>query len=58
MADVDIEKLGGLQAYQDASKLGQAGERGGDSSRVLIDWLKLRNGTKEQGKARTERTWK
>lgn len=40
----DLKKIiaakGGLQSYQLASTLGQSSERGGDSSRVLVDWLK------------------
>lgn len=35
-----IEQNGGLEAYQAASLQGQAGERGGDSSLVLMQWLK------------------
>ena len=38
--DTDIAALGGLETYQNASKLGQSAERGGDSAKVLIDWLK------------------
>lgn len=34
-----IERQGGLQAYQAASITGQKSERGGDSSKVLVDWL-------------------
>jgi 25S rRNA (adenine2142-N1)-methyltransferase len=34
-----IEKNGGIKTYQAASKQGQAKDRGGDSSRVLINWL-------------------
>lgn len=34
-----IERQGGLQAYQAASITGQKCERGGDSSRVLMEWL-------------------
>lgn len=34
-----IEKNGGIKAYQAASKQGQAKDRGGDSSKVLVDWL-------------------
>ncbi|KAL5334574.1 putative methyltransferase-domain-containing protein [Aspergillus crustosus] len=37
--DAEIEANGGLKSYQIASKLGQSLERGGDSSRVLIDWM-------------------
>jgi 25S rRNA (adenine2142-N1)-methyltransferase len=35
-----MEGLGGLQAYQTASLKGQGKERGGDSSAVLVEWLK------------------
>lgn len=34
-----IEEQGGLKAYQEASKLGQSSTRGGDSSKVLMQWL-------------------
>ncbi|KAF2630238.1 hypothetical protein BU25DRAFT_254734 [Macroventuria anomochaeta] len=34
-----IENNGGIAAYQAASKQGQANDRGGDSSKVLVDWL-------------------
>lgn len=34
-----IEENGGLEVYQAASKQGQSNERGGDSSRVLLEWL-------------------
>jgi 25S rRNA (adenine2142-N1)-methyltransferase len=34
-----IEENGGLKVYQAASKQGQAKERGGDSSKVLVEWL-------------------
>jgi 25S rRNA (adenine2142-N1)-methyltransferase len=36
----EIESKGGLKKYQEASLLGQSNDRGGDSSRVLMDWLK------------------
>lgn len=38
--DAEIEGLGGLEGYQEASLQGQRHDRGGDSSRVLMDWLK------------------
>lgn len=38
-----IEKNGGLQLYQAASKQGQSKDRGGDSSKVLVEWLKEDN---------------
>ncbi|KAL4890404.1 putative methyltransferase-domain-containing protein [Aspergillus ambiguus] len=37
--DAQIQSHGGLESYQLASKLGQSLERGGDSSKVLIDWI-------------------
>ncbi|KAI5928659.1 putative methyltransferase-domain-containing protein [Camillea tinctor] len=39
-ADAEIAALGGLETYQQASLQGQRNDRGGDSSRVLMDWLK------------------
>ncbi|KAL7421307.1 25S rRNA (adenine2142-N1)-methyltransferase [Cryptotrichosporon argae] len=36
----EMDGLGGLEAYQAASVLGQSGERGGDSSKVLVSWLR------------------
>ncbi|QIW98388.1 hypothetical protein AMS68_003906 [Peltaster fructicola] len=35
----EIDKLGGLKSYQQASILGQSKDRGGDSSIVLMQWL-------------------
>lgn len=35
----EMEGLGGLERYQTMSKLGQGRERGGDSSKVLVEWL-------------------
>lgn len=34
-----IEENGGIKMYQAASKQGQAKDRGGDSSKLLVDWL-------------------
>lgn len=34
-----LDAQGGLKTYQAASITGQSSERGGDSSRVLVDWL-------------------
>jgi 25S rRNA (adenine2142-N1)-methyltransferase len=34
-----IELQGGIESYQRASLIGQAKERGGDSSRILMEWL-------------------
>ncbi|KAJ4987477.1 nucleolus protein [Stagonosporopsis vannaccii] len=36
---VEIEKNGGIALYQAASKQGQASDRGGDSSKLLVEWL-------------------
>ncbi|KAI9772927.1 MAG: hypothetical protein M1840_008809 [Geoglossum simile] len=49
-----IEAQGGLKSYQLASAKGQSNERGGDSSKVLVEWLQEGlspfggNGTKRQ----------
>ncbi|KAL6235439.1 hypothetical protein BDW75DRAFT_230286 [Aspergillus navahoensis] len=40
--DTQIQANGGLESYQIASKLGQSLDRGGDSSRVLVDWISPR----------------
>ena len=37
--DAQIRENGGLESYQLASKIGQSSTRGGDSSKVLIDWI-------------------
>jgi 25S rRNA (adenine2142-N1)-methyltransferase len=34
-----IERNGGIKTYQAASKQGQAKDRGGDSSKLLVEWL-------------------
>ncbi|RPB00131.1 hypothetical protein L873DRAFT_1827653 [Choiromyces venosus 120613-1] len=36
----EIEANGGIERYQQASVCGQDSQRGGDSSKVLIDWLR------------------
>lgn len=38
--DDEIERLGGLSAYQAASLTGQDKDRGGDSSVKLVEWLR------------------
>ena len=45
-----IDANGGLELYQAASIKGQSAERGGDSSRVLVQWLKER-GTFTRGQS-------
>lgn len=37
----EISKLGGLERYQQASLQGQSNDRGGDTSRILLQWLPL-----------------
>lgn len=37
--DAEIEALGGIKSYQEASLQGQRQDRGGDSSKVLMQWL-------------------
>lgn len=34
-----IESRGGIESYQHASLIGQGSDRGGDSSRILMEWL-------------------
>lgn len=40
LIDDEIERLGGLSAYQAASLTGQDKDRGGDSSVKLVEWLR------------------
>jgi 25S rRNA (adenine2142-N1)-methyltransferase len=35
----EIELQGGIESYQRASLIGQTSERGGDSSKILMEWL-------------------
>lgn len=35
----ELDALGGLKVYQQASLLGQSNERGGDTSKILLQWL-------------------
>ncbi|KAF3042194.1 hypothetical protein E8E12_009235 [Didymella heteroderae] len=54
--EAEIEKNGGIALYQAASKQGQASDRGGDSSKLLVEWL-VELGVlnrKARGKSRTE----
>ncbi|KAI0971192.1 putative methyltransferase-domain-containing protein [Xylaria arbuscula] len=54
-ADAEIAALGGIQKYQQASLQGQRNDRGGDSSRVLMEWLKPKfheSGLTADGKVR------
>lgn len=38
--DEEIAALGGIEKYQQASLQGQRSDRGGDSSRVLLEWIR------------------
>lgn len=38
--EAEIASLGGIEKYQQASLQGQRNDRGGDSSKILLDWLK------------------
>lgn len=38
--EAEIERLGGLEKYQELSVLGQREERGGGSEKIFIDWMK------------------
>lgn len=54
--ETEIERNGGIAMYQAASKQGQASDRGGDSSKLLVEWL-VGLGVldrKARGKSRTE----
>ena len=37
--EAKIDELGGLPKYQEASIQGQSAQRGGDTSKVLVEWL-------------------
>lgn len=37
--DSELEKLGGLKTYQAASICGQSNSRGGDSSKIMMQWI-------------------
>lgn len=39
----EIESLGGIDLYQQASLQGQSTERGGDTSRLLLEWLPMKD---------------
>jgi 25S rRNA (adenine2142-N1)-methyltransferase len=38
--DAQMHANGGLESYQIASKIGQSSDRGGDSSKIMVDWIK------------------
>lgn len=46
----EITKLGGLSRYQQASLQGQSSDRGGDTSKILLDWLPVKELQQTGGK--------
>jgi 25S rRNA (adenine2142-N1)-methyltransferase len=52
--DAKIDANGGLESYQLASKTGQSRERGGDSSTVLLEWIRPLLKRIKQGRQQTE----
>ena len=52
--EAKIDELGGLAKYQEASIQGQSAQRGGDTSKVLIEWLAEGEG-EEKTSVRSER---
>ena len=52
--EVKIDELGGLAKYQEASIQGQSAQRGGDTSKVLVEWLAEGEGDKKTS-VRSER---
>ncbi|VUC26484.1 unnamed protein product [Clonostachys rosea] len=48
----ELAKLGGLEKYQKASLQGQSQDRGGDTSRVLLEWLPVTELRKSERKLR------
>ncbi|KAH8170765.1 25S rRNA (adenine(2142)-N(1))-methyltransferase, bmt2 domain-containing protein [Sarocladium implicatum] len=48
----EIESLGGLDQYQQASLQGQSLDRGGDTSKILLDWLPLADMRAVKGRLR------
>jgi 25S rRNA (adenine2142-N1)-methyltransferase len=51
----EIEELGGLEAYQRMSCIGQSNDRGGGSEKVLMGWLKQLGWAAADGKAKGKR---
>ncbi|CAH0016551.1 unnamed protein product [Clonostachys rhizophaga] len=48
----ELAKLGGLEKYQKASLQGQSQDRGGDTSKVLLEWLPVTELRKSERKLR------
>jgi 25S rRNA (adenine2142-N1)-methyltransferase len=55
--------MGGLEAYQRMSAIGQGEDRGGGTEKVLIEWLKelglgnLGTSRSEKGKSKAKLEW-
>ncbi|CAE7087449.1 unnamed protein product [Rhizoctonia solani] len=50
--EAEIESMGGLEAYQNMSAIGQGKDRGGGSETVLIGWMKELGMHQSDGKTR------
>ncbi|KAH7341822.1 putative methyltransferase-domain-containing protein [Rhizoctonia solani] len=50
--DAEIESMGGLEAYQNMSAIGQGKDRGGGSETVLIGWMRELGMDQSGGKVR------
>ncbi|KXX79471.1 hypothetical protein MMYC01_203712 [Madurella mycetomatis] len=50
--DAELKALGGIESYQEASLQGQRHDRGGDSSRVLMQWLQPRLSSRGEASSR------
>ncbi|QLQ80284.1 hypothetical protein HG537_0D02850 [Torulaspora globosa] len=46
--EAEITSQGGLEEYQRASRIGQSNARGGDSSKLLVSWLRELNYDREK----------
>lgn len=51
----EIEAQGGIESYQRASLIGQGKQRGGDSSKLLMEWLSPVHHDTSEGKGKTFR---
>ncbi|KAK6365070.1 25S rRNA (adenine2142-N1)-methyltransferase [Exophiala oligosperma] len=56
--ELELEASGGLATYQLASTVGQSAERGGDSSRVLVQWIKDELDVRRKSRPRQQRNQK
>lgn len=53
----EIDDMGGLEAYQKMSAIGQGNDRGGGSEKVLIGWLNELDYPKRLGQERLRRVY-